>query len=217
MEIKKTCSKFYGELQVGVLIMEEDFSKVIYFNSAYADCFGLNESEILENVHHVALVEGWRKNRNKALGTLRFVPDKEGDILLFDAFNSELKISSANLHVLILVPIKNREKMLKTKPRESYIFDDMRVSIPNQLVKVRGKTVNFSATEFKLFSFLCRHEDQLFSKDDLLKQVWGKSAQNTRTVDIYVSRIKKRLKESGSKRDYIKTMHGRGYIFHIIT
>jgi DNA-binding winged helix-turn-helix (wHTH) protein len=197
--------------------MEEDFSKAVYFNSAYAGGFGTNEASILKSENHIALVDGWRMNQNRSLGTLRFVPDDEGEILMFEALNSEIKISSDSFHILLLIPITNREKMHKTKPRESYIFDDMRVSIPNQLAKVRGKLVNFSATEFKLFSFLCRHEDQLLSKEELLKQVWGKSAQNTRTVDIYVSRIKKRLKEAGSKRDYIKTMHGRGYIFQITT
>ncbi|MBL7671982.1 MAG: winged helix-turn-helix domain-containing protein [Bdellovibrionaceae bacterium] len=197
--------------------MEEDFSKAVYFNSAYAGGFGTNEASVLKNENHIALVDGWRMNQNRSLGTLRFVPDDEGEILMFEALNSEIKISSDSFHILLLIPITSREKMHKTKPRESYIFDDMRVSIPNQLAKVRGKLVNFSATEFKLFSFLCRHEDQLLSKEELLKQVWGKSAQNTRTVDIYVSRIKKRLKEAGSKRDYIKTMHGRGYIFQITT
>ena len=75
--------------------------------------------------------------------------------------------------------------------------------------------MDFSAKEFKLFSYLCKNEDQLFSKDVLLKEIWGKSSQNTRTVDIYISRVKKRLKEAGCKVEYFKTMHGRGYIFQI--
>jgi hypothetical protein len=120
MDIFKSFAKFYGNLQIGVLILEEDFSKAVYFNSAYATGFGIDEGSALKNENHLALVDGWRKNQNKNLGTLRFVPDDDGEILLFEALNSEIKISSDNFHLLLLIPIKSREKMHRTKPRESY-------------------------------------------------------------------------------------------------
>ncbi|NOT80442.1 MAG: response regulator transcription factor [Bacteriovoracaceae bacterium] len=213
--MQKTLVRFYDDLPLGILVFSQDYSNVLFQNRTYVNLFGADETNISDNEFHSVFVEGCRKNRNKDLGTIRFVSEEDGQILLFEVFVSELKISSNSLWVYSLIPIKNREKLHKSLTRESYIFDDLRVNIPNQLVKYRGKTVDFSATEFKLFSFLCKNEDQLFSKDVLLKEIWSKSAQNTRTVDIYISRVKKRLKESGCKVEYVKTMHGRGYIFQI--
>lgn len=215
MDFRKTLNRFYGQLPLGVLVFNKDYSQVVYSNAAYLDLLGVSEKTLGQSKHHAALVAGCRKNRNKDSGTIRFVPEDGGEILVFEIFLSELEIAPQVFHLYSLIPLKNREKMHRTRSRESYIFDEIRVNIPNELVKFRGKIVSFSATEFKLFAFLCKNEDRLFSKEALLKEVWGKAAQNTRTVDIYIGRVKKRLKEAGCKLDYIKTLHGRGAIFQV--
>jgi DNA-binding response OmpR family regulator len=70
---------------------------------------------------------------------------------------------------------------------------------------------DLTAKDFDLAWYLFRHVDRLLSREQLLKDVWGVSGLNTRTVDVHVSRLRKRL-QIGPERGYrIKTIYQHGY------
>jgi len=76
-------------------------------------------------------------------------------------------------------------------------------------VRVRGRQVDLTATEFKLLTLLIERRGRVQSRDGLLQEVWGyESAIDTRTVDTHVRRLREKL---GSEADCIETIRGFGY------
>jgi two-component system phosphate regulon response regulator PhoB len=77
------------------------------------------------------------------------------------------------------------------------------------VVRVKGKQVDLTATEFKLLSLLIERRGRVQSRDGLLNEVWGyESAIDTRTVDTHVRRLREKL---GPGADCIETIRGFGY------
>jgi len=77
------------------------------------------------------------------------------------------------------------------------------------IVRVRGKQVDLTATEFKLLSLLIERRGRVQSRDGLLNEVWGyESVIDTRTVDTHVRRLREKL---GPGSDCIETIRGFGY------
>lgn len=78
-------------------------------------------------------------------------------------------------------------------------------------VKVDGKLVNATPKEFRLLAQLMGHPGKVFTRDELLKEVWGYDYGGySRTVDVHVRRLREKL---GSHGDQIVTVQGAGYKF----
>ncbi|MDP4146022.1 MAG: response regulator transcription factor [Bacillota bacterium] len=74
-----------------------------------------------------------------------------------------------------------------------------------------GKELDFTHKEFDLLMFLAENRGKVFSRADLLDKVWGfEYAGDTRTVDIHIQRIRKKLQEDKSV-SVIETVFGIGY------
>jgi two-component system alkaline phosphatase synthesis response regulator PhoP len=77
-----------------------------------------------------------------------------------------------------------------------------------------GKSVNLSAREFQLLRYFIEHRGATLSRDELLKQVWGYSADMyTRTVDVHVASLRQKLENDPKQPQYILTVQGLGYKF----
>ena len=78
-------------------------------------------------------------------------------------------------------------------------------------VRVGGKAVTFTATEFRLLYFLASHPGRVFTRDHLLSRVIGADAVVIdRNVDVHIRAVRKKL---GECRDLIETIRGVGYRF----
>lgn len=76
-------------------------------------------------------------------------------------------------------------------------------------VTVDGKPVQLTKTELQLLEFFLEHPEELFSREELLERIWGtEHNETTRTVDVYISRLRKKLGEKGK---YLKTLPRLGY------
>ncbi len=76
-------------------------------------------------------------------------------------------------------------------------------------VTVHGKTIELTAKEFALLSFLVNQREKVFSRERLLDKVWGIDQQiETRTVDVHIRRLREKLGKVG---DHIRTLRGVGY------
>jgi len=76
-------------------------------------------------------------------------------------------------------------------------------------VRLKGKQIELTATEFKLLSLLIERRGRVQHRDKLLNDVWGyESVIDTRTVDTHVRRLREKL---GSAADCIETVRGFGY------
>jgi two-component system, OmpR family, phosphate regulon response regulator PhoB len=76
-------------------------------------------------------------------------------------------------------------------------------------VRVSGKPVSLRPLEYKLLHLLVSDPGRVFSREELLEQVWGMRGDiNTRTVDVHVRRLRVSLADAA---DTIETVHGFGY------
>ena len=74
---------------------------------------------------------------------------------------------------------------------------------------MKGRSVEFTATEFKLLALLMERRGRVQSRDTLLNDVWGyASLIDTRTVDTHIRRLREKL---GEEADRIETIRGFGY------
>ncbi|MDO8845157.1 MAG: phosphate regulon transcriptional regulator PhoB [Methylicorpusculum sp.] len=78
------------------------------------------------------------------------------------------------------------------------------------------KQLEVSPTEFRLMQFFMTHPDKVYSRTQLLDQVWGRSVYiEERTVDVHIRRLRKILAEYG-REDLVQTVRGFGYRFSLI-
>jgi phosphate regulon transcriptional regulator PhoB len=88
----------------------------------------------------------------------------------------------------------------------------LRLDPRTQDVTVRGAPVELSALEFKLLYFLACHPRQIFSRERLLDEVWGRDTSVTlRTVDVHIRRLREKIEAQPENPEYIGTVRGAGY------
>ncbi|NQZ01803.1 MAG: response regulator transcription factor [Bdellovibrionales bacterium] len=77
--------------------------------------------------------------------------------------------------------------------------------------KSQRKQIELSPLEFKLLSYLASHNERVFSREQLLDEVWGASSNIVdRSVDSCIAKLRSKL---GDLNSYIKSIHGVGYKF----
>lgn len=82
------------------------------------------------------------------------------------------------------------------------------VDLVTRRVTVNGEPVSLTATEFDLLAHLMRDPGRVFSREQLLSEVWGYAAVvGTRTVDVHVAQVRAKL----GAADVIRTVRGVGY------
>ena len=90
-------------------------------------------------------------------------------------------------------------------------FGDLKIDIDSHEVYVDGELVNLPALEFKLLIQLVDRRGRVQSREQLLADVWGYSAEvTTRTVDTHIKRLREKL---GTMGKYVQTIRGVGYKF----
>jgi len=83
----------------------------------------------------------------------------------------------------------------------------LRLDPRSRIATRAGRTLELSRLEFDLLLFLAQHPQQVFSRSQLLLQVWGHRHTTNRTVDVHVSRLRSKAGEP----DLISTVYGVGY------
>jgi two-component system phosphate regulon response regulator PhoB len=95
-------------------------------------------------------------------------------------------------------------------------INNISLDVNKHRITIGGKPVVVSPTEFKLMHFFMTHQDNVYSRTQLLDQVWGRSAYiEERTVDVHIRRLRKILKDYG-KDELIQTVRGFGYRFSVV-
>ncbi|MGI9212358.1 MAG: phosphate regulon transcriptional regulator PhoB [Methylococcaceae bacterium] len=80
-------------------------------------------------------------------------------------------------------------------------------------VSINDAAVLLSPTEYRLLEFFLTHPDKVYSRSQLLDQVWGRSSFiEERTVDVHIRRLRKILAEH-QREELIQTVRGFGYRF----
>lgn len=81
-------------------------------------------------------------------------------------------------------------------------------------VIVRGEEVNLSPKEFRLLELFMSYPRRVWSRDQLIDQVWGADfLGDTKTVDVHIRWLREKLEKDPSHPDYLITVRGFGYRF----
>ena len=95
-------------------------------------------------------------------------------------------------------------------------FPGLTVNINQYAVSFMGKELEMPPKELELLNFLASHPNQVFTREQLLEQVWGYDYfGDSRTVDVHVKRLREKLGEGESLGWQIKTVWGVGYKFEV--
>jgi DNA-binding response OmpR family regulator len=94
--------------------------------------------------------------------------------------------------------------------RERIEVGDLLIDRAARRVTVRGASVLLAAKEFELLVKLAGEPTRVFTKEQLLREVWGfRSLGRTRTLDSHASRLRRKLSAAGG--DYVRNVWGVGY------
>lgn len=90
---------------------------------------------------------------------------------------------------------------------------DFEINLESQTVSRDGKQTVLTPTEFDLLVHLARHPGRVFSREDLLEQVWGYDFPgDLRTVDVHVRRLRLKVEQDPAHPTLIRTRFGVGYV-----
>ena len=96
-------------------------------------------------------------------------------------------------------------------PEESQIIGELSLNLEKKQVLRNDKLIPLGPTEFRLLQVLASQPEKVFSREDLLKTVWGEAIHvEERTVDVHVKRLRQALNK-GYKTDLIRTVRQAGY------
>ncbi len=94
-------------------------------------------------------------------------------------------------------------------------YDNLSVDMSRYELKVKDKVVDAPPKELELLSFLASHPNRVFTRDQLLDEVWGfEYYGDSRTIDVHIKRLREKL-EGASDQWSLKTVWGVGYKFEV--
>ena len=94
-------------------------------------------------------------------------------------------------------------------------FDGLTIDSRSREVHADGKKVDLTAREFDLLAYLAASPRQVFSREQLLRQVWGSSSewQDPATVTEHVRRVRRKIEADPDEPRWVQTVRGVGYRF----
>lgn len=105
------------------------------------------------------------------------------------------------------VPEQENQKVIETK--------GLKIDVDSRRVYIDEKEVNLTAKEFELVYLLVSNPNKVYSREQLLKTIWGPSYPgDARTVDVHVRRLREKIEATPADPKYIHTKWGVGYYFH---
>ena len=91
------------------------------------------------------------------------------------------------------------------------IFKDLKIDRITRKVFRDDKEIKLGPTEYKLLDFLIKSPQRVYSREQLLNNVWGESINvENRTVDVHIRRLRKAI-NIDKKSDLIRTVRSSGY------
>ena len=99
--------------------------------------------------------------------------------------------------------------------KEVIFAGDLKLNQLNRRVNIGDTLVSLGPTEYKLLQFFLTHQDRVYTRDQILDNVWGRNVYlDERTVDVHIRRLRKAISIAGHE-NYVQTVRGAGYRFSI--
>ena len=112
--------------------------------------------------------------------------------------------------------VLRRTQGAEEEKQEGLSFPGLTVSLTQYEVHYEGRKIDMPPKELEVLYFLASHQNQVFTREQLLEQVWGFDFfGDSRTVDVHIKRLREKLQDSEKYGWCIKTVWGVGYKFEM--
>lgn len=112
--------------------------------------------------------------------------------------------------LLARVKVQLRKRQDAAPPE--LVFADLRLNVPARQVHRGKRRIELTAKEFDLLEHFCRHPQQVLSREQILKAVWGYDfLGESNIIEVYVRALRLKLEDDGAER-LIQTVRGVGYV-----
>jgi DNA-binding response OmpR family regulator len=224
-----------------VLVVEDDIitSKILASTleshgfSVIKSTNGTNALELLRNSELTAMILDLNLPDINGLEILKYVRSSpiQNSIAIIIVTNNEDKLETVlglemGADDYITKPFYQRELIARlnsilrrsqpaiAKHLSTLIFDDLEIDIEKRLVKRNGNIINLSFKEFEILVLLASNPGKVISRDIILNKIGGTEyTPETRTVDVHISSIRKKLGYTNGSKNIIDTVSGIGYRF----
>lgn len=97
------------------------------------------------------------------------------------------------------------------------VSGDLAINTDSHQVFRAGKAIDLTQREYELLTFLASHPNKVYSRIDLMEQVWnyGYVGDDVRTVDVTVRRLREKIEADPANPVFILTRRGAGYYFSV--
>jgi len=142
---------------------------------------------------------------------------KGQDVDKIEAYNfgvSDYITKPFNMDVLVAM-IDNKIKFsLNNEKSESYRFANME-HLPNTHLLIKdGKKTELTILENRILLYFLKNQNKVINREELMMEVWGYNADvNTRTLDMHIVRLRKKIENNADSPQYLQTVRGIGYKF----
>lgn len=112
--------------------------------------------------------------------------------------------------------ILRRVEHKKSAPeQEKYIESgDMKLDCEGRRTYISGREIGLTTKEYEVLELLMLHPNKVYSRENLLKIVWGSDYPgDVRTVDVHIRRLREKIEENPGEPKYVHTKWGVGYYF----
>lgn len=107
-------------------------------------------------------------------------------------------------------------RLSRSEPDDAHVINaqDLQINLTNKTIYKGEKQIAVTPREFQLLEFLAKNPKRVFSRDQLMEKAWGYDyTGDSRSVDICITRLRKKIEDNSSQPKYILTAYGFGYQF----
>ena len=110
---------------------------------------------------------------------------------------------------------RRMEYKIQREPKHIFEINDFTIDFLKRNISVEDKKIKLTEKEFDLFYILSSNAGKIFSRKELLDQIWGEDHYvDERTVDVHIRRIREKIEDKREDIKYIMTKRGEGYYFN---
>lgn len=190
------CQNTSGNLRV----LKSERPHVLIIESACMDKNKEIENYIYRNCQHIGLIILTNKDKKYCIHAL----EKGADEYFKSIPKVEELLAKTKVILRRMNIIKYTPKIVKLK--------DIVINLDTHKVRKNGRLINLTYIQFRLLYLLASHPNYVYTRDEILDEVWGENACITyRTVDVHIKRLRETLGKDEHPAKYIQTLHRLGY------
>ena len=131
-----------------------------------------------------------------------------------DYITKPFNILEVKARIKAIVRRTRTKEPSKAASDDTIVSGDMVIEQDNRRVTIGGREIRLTAKEFDVLELLATNPGKVYSREKLLKMVWGDDYPgDERTVDVHIRRLREKIEQNSSEPVYVHTKWGMGYYF----